>query len=100
MAHNDYYLIAGLCFVKNNYFPFFSSRRLANNTLESSDLVTDNSITVSEGEQRKGAFSHYFYYLLTCLLVKASPMVQVGPLREHLLQVARALVQSARALLH
>jgi hypothetical protein len=35
---------------------------LANNTLEFSDLVTDNSITVSEGEQRKGAFSHYFYY--------------------------------------
>jgi hypothetical protein len=35
---------------------------LANNTLESSDLVTDNSITVSEGDQRKGAFSHYFYY--------------------------------------
>jgi hypothetical protein len=26
--------------------------------------------------------------LLTCLLVKSSPMVQVGPLREHLLRIA------------
>ena len=30
--------------------------------------------------------------LLTCLLVKSSPMVQDGPLREHLFRVARALV--------
>ncbi len=27
-------------------------------------------------------------YLLTCLLVKSSPMAQVGPLREHPLRVA------------
>jgi hypothetical protein len=33
--------------------------------------------------------------LLTCLLVKSSPIVQVGPLREHLLRVACALVRSA-----
>ncbi len=33
--------------------------------------------------------------LLTCLLVKSSPMVQLGPFREHLLRVARALVRSA-----